>query len=342
LKKYIYLIFFIFSLSLLAVGCIGSNSNQQGDASANIQSSSQNTYQDHEWSSNAAKYTSIISTDFTNISTASKNYDVYTLLTSAKYLKLHSNDAIEESDSYTVSPDLQPAKNEYREGLVDANNGALFIMLGVNYTNSGDLKSASQALNIGSNGIAASGDHFANASKFVDEYKENHGILSSESSSKVETTPTPTITSAYTGVFQYCTETIQVSPHQSSSPVIVLLSIKNKGEKNYSIAPNSWIIEMNGKIYEYYLSSDYKLSDINNGFNITPGNEGSMSIMYSVDGFVDLGSPIKLIYKGENSISDDALPCTIQSLADNSTTLGQIVTTGIPITGIEHSSIQKP
>ncbi|RXA19915.1 DUF4352 domain-containing protein [Methanosarcina sp. MSH10X1] len=144
-------------------------------------------------------------------------------------------------------------------------------------------------------------------------------------------TPAATVATPYTGVFQYCKGSFQVSPSEKNSLVVFLLYINNNGDKTYSIDQNNWDLEINGKTYSAYMSSDFKNSDKDTLSYVKPGNEASATFAYKVDGNVEVGSPIKLIYKGMNSTSNDVVSCTIQSLVDQSTTIGRLATTGIPV-----------
>lgn len=143
----------------------------------------------------------------------------------------------------------------------------------------------------------------------------------------------------YNSVFQYCKGSeFQVSPCR----VIFILHINNTGDKTYSIHPDKWYVKINGVVHGYSEASDFKNSDKNSVvdvknldnntvFDVKPGNEVSAAFSYNYDGKVAVGSPILLTYVGMNNTSNDVVSYTIQSLADQSTTIGRIATTGIPI-----------
>jgi archaellum component FlaG (FlaF/FlaG flagellin family) len=131
------------------------------------------------------------------------------------------------------------------------------------------------------------------------------------------------------GIFQYCNGSFQVNPSDKNSLVVFLLYINNTGDKTYSIDQNNWNVEINGKTYNAYMSSDFKNSEKNTLYYVKPGNEASATFAYNVDGKVEVGSPIKLIYTGMNNTTDDVVSCTIQSLVDQSTDIGRLITTGI-------------
>jgi hypothetical protein len=70
-------------------------------------------------------------------------------------------------------------------------------------------------------------------------------------------------TASSNGIFQYCTGSFQTSPSEKNSLVVFLLHITNTGEKTYSTNPDDWYLEVNGKTYSNYLSSDFKNSENN-------------------------------------------------------------------------------
>ena len=95
-------------------------------------------YQDSQWLamylsnslgvSNDMKYlgTALINTNFT-----STNNNFTSVFTSANTLYKDSQKAINDSDLYSVSPDLQSAKDEYRLEMIQANSAAIYIYHGV-------------------------------------------------------------------------------------------------------------------------------------------------------------------------------------------------------------------
>lgn len=188
MKKYI-LVLILLLVVISAVGCTESNNkdtivsstetSSQGDVS--LQQTGQTEYQDKDWASNGEKYTSIISKDLANISVAAKSMDIYSLSTSATFLEAHTKIAIEECDSYIVSPELQPGKEEYRAALVDSNNAATFYTLAVGYLKTGDTTSANQALQTANDKMESAGNHFTNTTTIVNEYNKNHGLTTETS-----------------------------------------------------------------------------------------------------------------------------------------------------------------
>jgi len=80
------------------------------------------------------------------------------------------------------------------------------------------------------------------------------------------------------GIFQYCTCSFQTSPSEKNSLVVFLLHINNAGDKTYSTDPDDWCLEVNGKTYSNYMSSDFKNSENNSISYVTPGNEASETV----------------------------------------------------------------
>lgn len=166
---------------IFAAGCADSGnedtnvSSEEGSLSGQ-ENLEKTEYQDLEWAHNVVTYTPIISQDLKNISTAAGAMDVYSLSTSSTFLEEHTKVAIEDCDSYVVSPELQHGKDEYRAGLVDANNAATFYKLAVDYMKNGDTASATQAITTGNDKMESGGSHFVNSSIVINEYNKNNGL----------------------------------------------------------------------------------------------------------------------------------------------------------------------
>lgn len=189
MRKYIFILILLLAVTS-AIGCtesdnkdtnaISTEASSQGQAS--LQQSNQMEYQDKEWARSAEKHTSIISQDLEDLSAAANTLDIYSLSTSATFLEEHTKVAIENSDSYIVSQELQPAKDEYRAGLIDANNAATFYTLATVYIKNGDTTSASEAILTANDKMESSGNHFVNSSTILKEYNKNHGLTTEISS----------------------------------------------------------------------------------------------------------------------------------------------------------------
>lgn len=189
MKKYV-LVLITTLVIISAVGCVQSDNKDSNisstemssDGQASLQQPSQTEYQDKEWALNGGKHAPVLSTDLGNISTAAKTMDIYSFSTSATFLEAHTKVAIADSDSYIVSPELQPGKDEYRAALVDANNAATFYALFASYMKSGDTTSANQALLTANDKIESYGNHLTNATNIVNKYNENHGVTTEATS----------------------------------------------------------------------------------------------------------------------------------------------------------------
>ena len=68
--------------------------------------------------------------DMSAIATVGEDHDFTSVSTNANILYTDSMKAIENSDLYTVSPDLQDAKDEYRLAMVQAHSAALYFYVG--------------------------------------------------------------------------------------------------------------------------------------------------------------------------------------------------------------------
>ena len=121
---------------------------------ASSSTSETSSYQDIQWTATCGADTTIVTNDINGISTAASNYDFTSLSTYADALYKDSQKAIDNSDLYSVSPDLQSAKDEYMMTMVQANWAAVFTSKAVGELENGntedgnaDLKEATQYMN---------------------------------------------------------------------------------------------------------------------------------------------------------------------------------------------------
>ena len=207
MKKYIFVLILLLVIISVA-GCTESDNedtaaksderSSQGQVS--LQQPSQTEYQDNGWTRSAQKHTDVLLNDLNNVSTATHSIDYYSISESATFLEAHTKTAIEESDSYVVSPELQPARDEYRAGLVDINNAATYLILAVSYLKNGDTASASQALQAANDKIDSFGNHLTNATTKLNEYNKNNGLTTENFSNDQTSLQEPSQTTTSTKV----------------------------------------------------------------------------------------------------------------------------------------------
>lgn len=159
---------------MLAVGCTGSNSDQQENISANTQSSSQNIYHDAEWANNVNLYTEIIVPDGNNYSSAIGKSDYYTTFAALDNYTKNIESAIKTSDSIQVSPELQSCKDEYRLAMLDDYNSAILTKQGISSLASGDFESSDNALELVTSKYASANKHYENTTSLLNTYNSNH------------------------------------------------------------------------------------------------------------------------------------------------------------------------
>ena len=97
-------------------------------------------YQDSQWSTVCVSDMKQVDNDIKSLTTAAKNYDFTSASTYAAILYTDSHKAIEDSDLYNVSPDLQGAKDEYNLAMIQANRVAAYANSGVEEYNNGNFE----------------------------------------------------------------------------------------------------------------------------------------------------------------------------------------------------------
>ncbi|MCO5381368.1 MAG: hypothetical protein NHB15_04000 [Methanosarcina barkeri] len=135
MKKYIYVIFFIFLASMLAVGCTGLKDNNNA---------SQAVYQDTAWRESIHTYTELLGTDFKNVQIAidnTNNSDYTKLATIGQNISDHSQAALTENNQYTVSPQFRDTQKEWGLALEDSNSAGKYVIIVANDIKNGDMNS---------------------------------------------------------------------------------------------------------------------------------------------------------------------------------------------------------
>jgi hypothetical protein len=104
-------------------------------------------YQDSQWLATYLSDSLVVGNDMKYLGTALKNTnftsannDLRSISTYVTTLYKDSQKAINDSDLYSVSPDLQGAKDEYRLEMVQANSAAVHIYHGVNAYKKGNVE----------------------------------------------------------------------------------------------------------------------------------------------------------------------------------------------------------
>lgn len=134
-------------------------------------------YDDLLWSSAIVTDITSIMNDITNVINACNNIENTESL--SKYttdLYLSSDAALKHSNSYIVSPDLQPAKDEYNKALAKTNSAAVFLHGGIESYKKGDIENFNKAFTFATEDIDSAGLHLDKGNALLAEYKKKKGI----------------------------------------------------------------------------------------------------------------------------------------------------------------------
>lgn len=141
------------------------------------------TYDDAEWINVVVADTSATSTlmtDMTNVGNACTNAESVGMIQIgiyAGYLYESSNAAFQRSNSCSVSPELQPTKDEYDQALSDINTGSRFIIGAVDAYNEGDADTAISTFELAKTFIDSGGQHFVTATNLLNAYNKKMGYV---------------------------------------------------------------------------------------------------------------------------------------------------------------------
>ncbi len=127
--------------------------------------------QDSQWSTACASYMARVTNDMKHLTTAAKNYDFTSVSTYPDTLYTDSQKAIEDSDLYNVSPDLQDTKNEYRSAMVQANMVAVYANSGVEKYNNGNFITVNSDVKQAIECVNSYNEHIKKAAKLSNNYE---------------------------------------------------------------------------------------------------------------------------------------------------------------------------
>jgi len=192
MKKYI-LALILSLLIILVAGCIESNSwgtnlSSAGDysyAQDNLQQASQTTtatdngYNDFQWIDVVTSDTNPNGTlriDMNNVRYACSNLDTVGMHKTGKYarnLSQSTTQALQHSNSYKVTPELQATKDEYNQGLVEINTASVLITGAVDAYNKGDKDTYLSSMRSAKTYAESGNQHFTTATSLLETYYSN-------------------------------------------------------------------------------------------------------------------------------------------------------------------------
>lgn len=158
---------------MMTVGCTGSN-NDKNSSQASLSQPADDLYKDAEWAKNVTEFTEVLENDANNLSNALDNSDWYTTFANLDTYTLDLSNAIKSSDSFTVSPELQPCKDEYRLGLIDDYNAAVLSKTSLNLLNSGDFTGSTETADLMMDNARSANRHYDNVTYLLESYNKNH------------------------------------------------------------------------------------------------------------------------------------------------------------------------
>ncbi len=125
-------------------------------------------FQDDEWLTSARQNMIIVGADLNTVGNAAEKGWINSLGTYSKILFEDTQLAIDESDLYTVSPELQYAKDEYRLTMVACNWAGLCYCSAVDEMNAGNVDQATEYLNTGTEFLTSGQGHLDNFTEEIE------------------------------------------------------------------------------------------------------------------------------------------------------------------------------
>jgi S-layer protein (TIGR01567 family) len=131
---------------------------------------SEASFQDSEWLAACRRNSAIVADDLNGYANAAGNTDYSSLATYTDLLYADSQTALDESNMYSVSPDLQSVKEEYEKAMVQANWCAVYTAIAINDINNGNTDDAITSMNQAAEALKAGNEHTAKVNRLLEEY----------------------------------------------------------------------------------------------------------------------------------------------------------------------------
>lgn len=130
-------------------------------------STGQVAYQDTEWKSSYDGHLMTIRNDLSGLSKGYLNKDMPNLKMYSIALSIDSQKALVASKQFSVSPSLQPAKNEYETALSDLEQVGNYYAKGTTESQNGESDQASKDFNTAKSYLRSAAIHLVSFYKFV-------------------------------------------------------------------------------------------------------------------------------------------------------------------------------
>ncbi len=138
-------------------------------------------YQDSQWLETYLSNSLVVADDMKYLGTAlmnnnftSDNNDFTSVSTYANTLDKDSQKAINDSDLYSVSPDLQNAKDEYRLQMVQAKSAAVYIIMQSKLIKKGDIEAGNSYMEQAVHSLYLVTKHANKTEKLLKAYKSKN------------------------------------------------------------------------------------------------------------------------------------------------------------------------
>lgn len=180
---------------MMGIGCTGSETDETDYQSQSSPSTSQaatvdptitpvetEKYEDQQWLNALgmdATASGDLLTDLNNVQNACTNVETTGMNLIGEYaqnLYQSSDAAYKHSNSYNVSPDLQPAKDEYNQGLTEVNTVAVKLTRAVDSYNKGDLDQFETEVTSVQTLINSASEHFKTGETLINKYNAEKSI----------------------------------------------------------------------------------------------------------------------------------------------------------------------
>lgn len=139
-----------------------------------------NTYHDAEWVNVVGADTKPVTAALEDLTTSMNNFastkNMSPAATAAEDLYDSTQTAILNSNSYAVSPDLQPIKDEYNQAMSDYNLASAYVYQAVKEYNNGNMNQSASLLEDATYCIDSANSHINTAQKSLRVYSKKMGV----------------------------------------------------------------------------------------------------------------------------------------------------------------------
>ncbi|GAB7017050.1 hypothetical protein [Methanogenium cariaci] len=161
----LFLVLFIGMVIVLSAGCTASSDSESPELTPTPESTTSGSYQDQEFLSLLTESSDEITKLLDNVTKSTDNSDTDGLMIYSAGIMLISDNYKAELEALTVSPELEPSKNNYIKALEECSDAGYNYGTGAEYMGKEDYDTAEEYINKGNVNAESAIEYINNVSE---------------------------------------------------------------------------------------------------------------------------------------------------------------------------------